>query len=310
MWQVNLKPPSHFLSPMVKARAKPDPTGVQMQLKVALLDIKPAIWRRLLVPATIKLPKLHTVLQLSFGWTNSHLHAFRLEEDSYEAIYADDWSQDFSGPGQRHDEKKFRLCDLLHAPDDFLIYEYDFGDSWQHEILVEKYFPAPRPRWSPALPAPAPALRMIAAAFPDMKTWSKPWQTRSTPNASNSLSGSDGPTTRKRSAWSPSTSCSKVSKSNRPRPHLSEHQISLGLDVGYNTEPAGVPALRDEIAAAWSLPLGQRVEVCFRGERSAVTGILELLRTPEYPWDPHQPLQLGISGLVFSSREIERWTKI
>jgi hypothetical protein len=141
MWQVNLKPPSHFLSPMVKARAKPDPTGVQMQLKVALLDIKPAIWRRLLVPATIKLPKLHTVLQLSFGWTNSHLHAFRLEEDSYEAIYADDWSQDFSGPGQRHDEKKFRLCDLLHAPDDFLIYEYDFGDSWQHEILVEKILP-------------------------------------------------------------------------------------------------------------------------------------------------------------------------
>lgn len=91
---------------------------------------------------------------------------------------------------------------------------------------------------------------------------------------------------------------------------MSEHQISLGLDVGYNTEPAAVPALRDEIAAAWSLPLGQRVEVCFRGERSAVTGILELLRTPEYPWDQHQPLQLGISGLVFSSREIERWTKI
>jgi len=129
--------------PMAKTRAKLDPTRVQLQLKVTLLDIKPAIWRRLLVPAAIKLPKLHAVLQLAFGWTNSHLHAFRLEDDAYEAIYPDDWAQDFAGPGQRHDEKKFRLCDLLHAPGDYLIYEYDFGDSWQHEVVVEKILPAP-----------------------------------------------------------------------------------------------------------------------------------------------------------------------
>ena len=126
---------------MAKARPKPDPTGVQLQLKVSLLDIKPAIWRRLLVPAAIKLPQLHTVLQFSFGWTNSHLHAFRLGDDAYEAIYGDGDGQDFAGPGQRHDEKKYRLCDLVQAPDDSLIYEYDFGDSWLHEILVEKALP-------------------------------------------------------------------------------------------------------------------------------------------------------------------------
>ena len=45
-------------------------------------------------------------------------------------------------------------------------------------------------------------------------------------------------------------------------------------------------------------------------ERSAITGILELLRAPDYPWDPHQPLKLGISGFVFSSREIASWTKL
>jgi hypothetical protein len=91
---------------------------------------------------------------------------------------------------------------------------------------------------------------------------------------------------------------------------LSEHQISLGLDVGYDPEPVVVADLRDEIAAAWGLPLGQKVEVCFRGERSAVTGTLGLLKAPDFPWDPRQPLKLGIAGLVFSSREIERWTKL
>ncbi len=76
----------------------------------------------------------------------SHLHAFRIEDDAYEAVYPDDWAQDFAGPGQRRDEKKFRLCDLLHAPGDWLIYEYDFGDSWQHEVVVEKVLPTAEAR--------------------------------------------------------------------------------------------------------------------------------------------------------------------
>jgi hypothetical protein len=46
---------------------------------------------------------------------------------------------------------------------------------------------------------------------------------------------------------------------------VSEQQISLELEVGYQTAPTVVPALRDEIATTWGLPLGQRVEICFRG---------------------------------------------
>jgi hypothetical protein len=92
---------------------------------------------------------------------------------------------------------------------------------------------------------------------------------------------------------------------------VAEHQISLGLDEGFNPAPAVVPAIRDEIAAVWSLPLGQKVEICLRGaERSAVTGVLELLRAPDYPWDPHQTLQLRIAGFVLTSRQIERWTAL
>ena len=88
---------------------------------------------------------------------------------------------------------------------------------------------------------------------------------------------------------------------------MNEQQISLELDVGYQTAPAVV----HEIAATWGLPLGQRVGICLRGgERSAVTGILELLRAPDYPWEPRQALQIGIAGFIFSSREIERWTII
>jgi hypothetical protein len=115
---------------MVKARAKLDPARVQLQLKVTLLDIQPPIWRRLLVPAKIKLPKLHTALQRAFGWTNSHLHAFRTKEASYEAFYPDDWSGDFPSTRQRH------------AKDDRLIYLYDFGDGWRHEVLMEDLMPS------------------------------------------------------------------------------------------------------------------------------------------------------------------------
>jgi hypothetical protein len=129
---------------MAKARTKLDPAHVPLQLKITLLDIRPSIWRRLLVPAKIKLPQFHTALQRAFGWTNSHLHAFQIKDDSYEAFYPEDWSEDSYGPGQRRDEKKFRLCDLLQAKGDRLTYEYDFGDGWRHKIVVEKVLPGAR----------------------------------------------------------------------------------------------------------------------------------------------------------------------
>lgn len=92
---------------------------------------------------------------------------------------------------------------------------------------------------------------------------------------------------------------------------MPEQQISLGFDLPHNPAPAVVPELRDEIAEAWGLPLGERIEVCFLGsQRATITGTLELLSTPDYPWNPHQPLKLHIAGLIFSSREIERWTRL
>jgi hypothetical protein len=89
---------------------------------------------------------------------------------------------------------------------------------------------------------------------------------------------------------------------------MAEHQSDLRLDVGYEPAPAAGPELRDEIAAAWGLPLGQRVEVSLRGERCLLRGVLELRQAPDYPWDGRQALQLAVAGFVFSSRQMERWT--
>jgi hypothetical protein len=92
---------------------------------------------------------------------------------------------------------------------------------------------------------------------------------------------------------------------------VEEHQTSLGLDGGYQPAPAVIPELREEIAAAWGLPLGQRVEVYLRGGlRSGLTGVLELRSAPNYPWDGRESLQLAVAGFLFSSREIERWSVV
>lgn len=92
---------------------------------------------------------------------------------------------------------------------------------------------------------------------------------------------------------------------------MPEHQTSLPLDVAYNPAPSAAPQLREEIAQAWGLPLGERVEICLRnGQLDAIAGVLELTAAPDFPWNPRQPLQLRIAGFTFSSRDIERWTRV
>lgn len=90
---------------------------------------------------------------------------------------------------------------------------------------------------------------------------------------------------------------------------MQEQQTHLDLDLEFSEAPPCLPDLRDEIGRTWGLPIGLRVEVGFRGgDRSAITGVLELRQTPDFPWDPRQALRLSVAGFVFSSREIDRWT--
>ena len=108
------------------------------QLKIVLLGTDPVVWRRVQVPGSFSLAKLHDALQLSMGWTDAHMHQFIIGKDFYgQPSEEDDW-----GGTKVFDERKIKLCDLKAKIRKNFIYEYDFGDSWQHEIKVEKIIAA------------------------------------------------------------------------------------------------------------------------------------------------------------------------
>ena len=105
------------------------------QLKISLEGTKPPIWRRLLVTSDIKLDVLHLALQITMGWTNSHLHQFISRDRKFYGIKDDDFAMDGF---EMQDESTVRLSALLKTEKDSLIYEYDFGDSWTHKVTLEK----------------------------------------------------------------------------------------------------------------------------------------------------------------------------
>jgi len=109
------------------------------QLKITLDLIKPAIWRRLSVPGNTSLGWLHAAIQLAMGWTNSHLHQFEAGGRLFSDPHAN--TPGFEGEPEVLDEAKFSLRDVAPYEKDVLHYEYDFGDGWQHTIVVEKILP-------------------------------------------------------------------------------------------------------------------------------------------------------------------------
>ena len=102
------------------------------RLKVTLDDVKPAVQRRLEVPLTIRLDRLHLVLQAALGWTDSHLYEIRAGGVG--------WGMpDLDFDGGPLDARKARLIDVLEDVGTKTIkYLYDFGDGWEHTIKVER----------------------------------------------------------------------------------------------------------------------------------------------------------------------------
>ncbi|MCC5816371.1 MAG: plasmid pRiA4b ORF-3 family protein [Leptospira sp.] len=113
------------------SNVKKFPSKIAYEIKIQLLDIKPPIWRKILVDSNITLPKLHLVIQGSMGWTDTHLHQFIIGREIY-CEPSDDVFYDFT------DYRKVKLNDVLRKPKDKIIYEYDFGDGWQHSVVLEK----------------------------------------------------------------------------------------------------------------------------------------------------------------------------
>ena len=111
------------------------------ELYVELEGIEPLIWRRLLVPATITLPKLHDLLQLAMSWTNSHLHSFTIENRTFGMADVDNFEE-----LDMLDERRHTIAAVLGASTREFLYLYDFGDSWHHRITV-KTLAHPNPDW-------------------------------------------------------------------------------------------------------------------------------------------------------------------
>ncbi len=108
------------------------------QLHVSLLDTHPPIWRRLLVHADLSLAQLHNVLQIAMGWENIHLHSFRTARRRFGQPEPAD---PFSKSPVVEDERRVRLSAVLLESGEKMIYTYDFGDNWEHEVVFEQQLP-------------------------------------------------------------------------------------------------------------------------------------------------------------------------
>ena len=108
------------------------------QVQITLKGSKPRIWRRLLVLPDTLLSDFHMIIQAAMGWTNSHLHQFVKDQNYYTVKMQDDiyWN-DYDNI----DYKGIKISDLLKKETESMIYEYDFGDGWEHKIVLEKILP-------------------------------------------------------------------------------------------------------------------------------------------------------------------------
>lgn len=97
------------------------PTNLVYQMKITLQEVKPPIWRRIQVKGDITLKVLHNIIQRVMGWEDGHLHKFDIRAPS--------------------SEPKVRLNQLNLQEKQKFLYVYDFGDNWEHVILVETILP-------------------------------------------------------------------------------------------------------------------------------------------------------------------------
>jgi hypothetical protein len=104
-------------------------------LNVTLLDTQPPIWRRVFIPTSIRLDRLHDVIQAAMGWQDYHLHVFTKDTDRY-GVPDGDFEL-----GHR-DERAITLSTLLSKEGDSMHYEYDFGDGWEHGITLDELLTA------------------------------------------------------------------------------------------------------------------------------------------------------------------------
>lgn len=102
------------------------------ELRISLRDVEPDVWRRLRVRSDVTLSELHRTLQIVMGWQDTHLHRFHAGDQVY-------GPRDPEYPEQR-DERRAVVADVMTAGEGRLVYEYDFGDGWSHDVVLERIF--------------------------------------------------------------------------------------------------------------------------------------------------------------------------
>ena len=111
----------------LRGMAEPGDPVLQVRITLRYVD-NPPVWRQVLIPAAYPLSRVHRVVQVAMGWEDCHMHAFRIGKTTYGPDPEDE-------PGYA-DETKARLADVARVRTR-IGYEYDFGDSWEHELVVE-----------------------------------------------------------------------------------------------------------------------------------------------------------------------------
>ena len=103
---------------------------------MSLYGAKPPVWRRLEIPSAMPLNLVHAALQIAFGWHGYHLHAFETVCGEFGSPdQDDDWAE-------RQDEATATLVQVAGAERARVVYRYDFGDDWRHDMVVETIIPA------------------------------------------------------------------------------------------------------------------------------------------------------------------------
>jgi hypothetical protein len=137
-------------SPRAVARRVAAITRMQVRLKVELRGVKPLVWRRILVPETVTLAKLHVILLQTMGWGGGHLHEYEIAQTHYGVP-----DPDIPSFEPLLDERRVRLKSLIETGTRRFTYTYDFGDGWEHVVKLENLMP-PKPG--------APSIECLAGA--------------------------------------------------------------------------------------------------------------------------------------------------
>lgn len=101
------------------------------QLHVQLIGITPLIWRRIQVPGEVSLYRLNLLIQRAMGWKNAHLSEFNIDGRRYGATEQDHFAEGI------YEFKRFKLSQVVTVSGKSFLFTYDFGDDWEHKVVVE-----------------------------------------------------------------------------------------------------------------------------------------------------------------------------